>query len=46
MTQRFFAGNIDAPDFPSGLDLLNCERARDLRDLRGEIVILDFWSYR
>lgn len=45
MARRSFAGNLTAPDFPHGLDWLNTDRPLTLRDLRGKIVILDFWTY-
>ena len=35
-----------APDFPSGLDWINTGgRALSLADLRGKVVLLDFWTY-
>jgi thiol-disulfide isomerase/thioredoxin len=40
-----FEGEVYAPDFPSGLEWLNTERPLSLRDLRGKIVLLDFWTY-
>ena len=38
---------IHAPDFPAGLDWLNTvdHRALALADLRGKLVLLDFWTY-
>ena len=45
MASRSFIGNAQAPDFPAGLDWLNTERPLVLQDLRGKIVILDFWTY-
>ncbi len=40
-----FAGTVNAPDFPAGLDWLNTSGPLRLADLRGKIVILDFWTY-
>jgi hypothetical protein len=34
-----------APDFPPDLDWLNVERRLELADLRGKVVLLDFWTY-
>jgi hypothetical protein len=34
-----------APEFPEGLDWLNVERPLTLRELRGKLVLLDFWTY-
>ena len=42
---RSYMGNVSAPDFPVGLDWLNTDRPLTLEDLRGKIVILDFWTY-
>lgn len=38
-------GTINAPDFPDGLQWLNTERPLSLRELRGKVVLLDFWTY-
>ena len=45
MAQQSYSGNVNAPDFPPGLDWLNTERPLSLQDLRGKLVILDFWTY-
>ncbi|HUS15895.1 MAG TPA: hypothetical protein VM536_12895 [Chloroflexia bacterium] len=38
---------VHAPDFPTGLDWLNTadHRPLQLSDLRGKLVLLDFWTY-
>ncbi|MDM7461269.1 MAG: thioredoxin-like domain-containing protein [bacterium] len=38
-------GTLNAPDFPDGLQWLNTERPLSLRELRGKVVLLDFWTY-
>ena len=38
-------GTADAPEFPPGLDWINTERPLTIRQLRGKIVLLDFWTY-
>ena len=45
MASRSFIGDETAPDFPAGLDWLNTDRPLSFQDLRGKLVILDFWTY-
>ena len=40
-----FVGSIPAPEFPDGLDWLNTGGPLALADLRGKVVLLDFWTY-
>jgi hypothetical protein len=40
-----YAGQVRAPDFPPGLEWFNTERPLTLADLRGKMVILDFWTF-
>jgi hypothetical protein len=40
-----FQGTVNAPDFQPGLAWLNVERPLSLDDLRGRMVLLDFWTY-
>lgn len=37
--------SVNAPEFPDGLQWLNTDRPLRLKDLRGKIVMLDFWTY-
>ena len=40
-----YSGEVAAPDVPNGLDWFNVERPLSLvTDLRGKIVVLDFWT--
>ncbi len=36
---------IAAPEFPAGLEWANTRRPIRLEDLRGRLVILDFWTF-
>ncbi|MCF7804691.1 MAG: redoxin domain-containing protein [Candidatus Marinimicrobia bacterium] len=36
---------IRAPEFPGDMEWLNTERSLSLEELRGKIVLLDFWTY-
>jgi len=40
-----YAGAVRAPDFPEGLTWFNVSRPVSMSDLRGKLVILDFWTY-
>ncbi len=45
MAAERYEGTIHAPDFPAGLDWLNTDHSLSLYDLRGKLVLLDFWTY-
>ena len=45
MSPRRLRGDVSAPDFIEGLDWLNTDTPLSLQDLRGRLVILDFWTY-
>lgn len=45
MAVQSYAGGVRAPEFPEGLDWLNVSRPLTLNDLRGRLVILDFWTF-
>ncbi len=42
---ELFEGEYNAPEFPSGMEWLNTERPLSMKELRGKIVLLDFWTY-
>ncbi len=44
MAQRF-AGTVRAPEFPPDAEWLNVPRPLSLADLRGRLVLLDFWTF-
>ncbi len=40
-----FAGRIPAPEFPQGLEWVNTSRPLSWEELRGKVVVVDFWTY-
>ncbi len=36
---------IRAPEFPASVEWLNTDRPFSLMELRGKVVLLDFWTY-
>jgi len=44
-TDSRFAGRVRAPDLAGGLGWLNTDHPLSLPELRGRIVLLDFWTY-
>lgn len=40
-----YRGSVNAPEFSPGLSWLNTERPLRLADLRGRLVLLDFFTY-
>jgi len=40
-----YKGQVAAPEFPANADWLNTDRPLTLADLRGKVVLLDFWTY-
>jgi thiol-disulfide isomerase/thioredoxin len=40
-----YEGKVNAPEFPEGLQWLNTDRPLTIRELRGKVVLLDFWTY-
>ncbi|MEP7274651.1 MAG: thioredoxin-like domain-containing protein, partial [Acidobacteriota bacterium] len=42
---ELFEGEYNAPEFPAGMEWLNTDRPLSLRELRGKIVLIDFWTY-
>lgn len=45
MSPQSFAGQVNAPDFPQGMSWLNTAQPLSLKNLRGKIVLLDFWTF-
>lgn len=36
---------VHAPEFPAGLEWLNTESPITMGDLKGKLVLLDFWTF-
>ena len=45
MSSRMYAGQVNAPEFPQGLEWMNTDTPLTMTDLRGKVVVLDFWTY-
>ena len=45
MSPQRFAGKVNAPDFPPDLDWLNTDHPLSMAELRGKLVLLDFWTF-
>lgn len=43
--QDIYEGQVEAPEFPSGLDWINTDSPLTMQGLQGKIVIFDFWTY-
>ena len=44
MTTKY-AGRVNAPEFPEGVEWLNTRRPLRLADFSGKLLLLDFWTY-
>ena len=40
-----YIGTVPAPEFPAGLEWVNVSAPLTLEDLRGKVVLMDFWTY-
>ena len=40
-----YEGKVNAPEFPEGMEWLNTERPLSIHQLKGKVVLLDFWTY-
>jgi DNA-binding beta-propeller fold protein YncE len=45
VTDFTYRGTLSAPDFPADADWINTTGPLSMEDLRGKIVMLDFWTY-
>ncbi len=41
----FLSAAIPIPEFPDGVDWINTDSKLQLADLKGKLVLLDFWTY-
>jgi thiol-disulfide isomerase/thioredoxin len=39
-----YFGKTEAPDFPQGAEWFNTDKPLSLKDLRGKLILLDFWT--
>ena len=40
-----YRGKVNAPEFPQNLDWINVETPLMMHQLRGKIVLLEFWTF-
>ncbi|MEZ4860015.1 MAG: hypothetical protein R3C14_01850 [Caldilineaceae bacterium] len=40
-----YRGKVNAPEFPLGVDWLNTAQPLRMAELRGKIVLLEFWTF-
>lgn len=40
-----FISNIHAPEFPKNMEWLNIDKPLTIKELKGKIVLIDFWTY-
>ncbi len=45
MSLSRFRGEVRAPDFPSGLDWINSDHPLHIKEFRGHLTILHFWTF-
>jgi hypothetical protein len=45
MAMESYLGTVNAPDFPADIEWLNTDRPLTLRELRGKLVLLEFWTF-
>ncbi|RME24521.1 MAG: hypothetical protein D6800_08595, partial [Candidatus Zixiibacteriota bacterium] len=45
MADSHLEGTVTAPDFPAHLNWLNTDHPLSLHELRGKLVLLDFWTF-
>jgi len=41
----FNQAKVNAPEFAAGLEWLNTPRALRIAELRGKVVLLEFWTF-
>ncbi len=45
MALPYIGARVRAPEFPEGLEWLNAGRPLTMAELRGKVVLLDFWTF-
>ncbi len=42
---QLFSGKVNAPEFPAQLDWINNAQPLTMAQLRGKIVLIEFWTF-
>lgn len=40
-----FRANLEAPEFPTTAEWINTDQPLRIKDLRGKVVLLEFWTF-
>lgn len=40
-----FRANVDVPEFPDDLEWINTTEPISIEELRGKVVLLEFWTF-
>lgn len=44
-TKMKYKGTVNAPEFPTNLEWLNTDKKLSIKELKGKVILIDFWTY-